>query len=171
MELGAIYRSTVGVVFLGTPHRGSDKAGLAQIVQEVAKLALRKPNEKLLKNLERESDVLEHQRKSFASVSEKMSLRCLFEEKPTGIGIVSLAGPSTPFVGVSRFMDSIDIIIQIVPESSACIDGFNVKTNSIPANHMEMCKFASDSDLGYQRVFFHLHSLLRDARQHSTFSE
>ena len=170
MELGAIYRSTVGVVFLGTPHRGSDKVGLAQIVQEVAKLALRKPNEKLLKNLERESDVLEHQRKSFASVSEKMSLRCLFEEKPTGIGIVSLAGPTTLF-WASRSTDSIDIIIQIVPESSACIDGFNVKTNSIPATHMEMCKFASDSDLGYQRIFFHVHSLLRDARQHSTFSE
>ena len=75
-------------MFLGTPHCGSGKAGLAHIVAEVANLSLRNPDEKILRTLEREPDVLEHQRKSPASISEKIPLHCLFEEKPIGVGVV-----------------------------------------------------------------------------------
>lgn len=89
MRLGEIYNCTAGVIFLGTPHRGSGKTGFAEIVANVARVALRQPNDKLVRNLEEDSDVLERQRKSFASISETLSLVCLFEEKPTGIGLVS----------------------------------------------------------------------------------
>jgi len=86
---GAIYNCTNGVVFLGTPHRGSDQTGFADIVSRIAKVAWRQPSHHLVRNLEVDSDVLERQRKSFASISEKMSLACLYEELPTGIGVVS----------------------------------------------------------------------------------
>lgn len=77
LSLGSIFKFTSGVVFLGTPHRGSEKTGLGQIVAKIAVLALRQPNDKLLKNLEKDSDVLERQRRSFASISENFPVVCL----------------------------------------------------------------------------------------------
>lgn len=90
LSLGAIYSCTKGVVFLGTPHRGSDKVGLADIISCVAKVALRQPSHHLIRILAENSDILERQRSSFASISERMSLVCLYEEIPTGIGLVGL---------------------------------------------------------------------------------
>jgi hypothetical protein len=88
--LGAIYKCTKGIVFLGTPHRGSDKAGLGQLVSGIAKLAFRQPNPHLLGTLEQDSDVLEHQRNSFGSISSKLLLVCIYEEEPTSTGMVSI---------------------------------------------------------------------------------
>lgn len=87
-NLGSIFKFTSGVIFYGTPHRGSEKTGLGQIVAKIAALTLRQPNDKLLKNLEKDSDVLERQRRSFASISKNLSVVCLWEEKPMSIGIV-----------------------------------------------------------------------------------
>jgi hypothetical protein len=54
----------------------------------VAKAVWRQPNEHLISLLEKESAILEKQRKSFASISKDFSLVCLYEELPTKIGIV-----------------------------------------------------------------------------------
>ena len=150
-ELGAIYASTKGVVFFGTPHRGSPQTGLAQIVANVAKITLRRPNEKLVRNLSEDSDVLERQRRSFASIAEQLSLVCLWEELPTGVGVVSL--PTSPKEALANSS-------QIVSETSACIDGFNVRTNSIPKNHMDMCKFQDVNELGFKRAYGHIARLV-----------
>ena len=83
-----IFKCTSGVVFFGTPHRGSGTAGLGHLVAGIAKIAMRQPNSHLINSLDQESDVLEHQRASFASISSKMSLVCLYEEEPISIGIV-----------------------------------------------------------------------------------
>jgi hypothetical protein len=45
-------------------------------------------NSKLLQALEKDSPVLEEQRRSFASISNKMRIVCAYEEKPMPIGIV-----------------------------------------------------------------------------------
>ena len=88
--LGSVHENTCGVMFLGTPHRGSHMATQAHIVVKLAGLAWRQPNARLLRTLEEESDVLEGQRKSFDSVTEKLPIACLYEEKPTaGFGMVS----------------------------------------------------------------------------------
>ena len=52
---------------------------------------------------------------------------------------------------------------KIVPGASASIDGFMVKTSSVPANHLSMCKFADSSDIGYQRVSGHIVSFVQAA--------
>jgi hypothetical protein len=56
-------------------------------------VALRQPNDKLVRNLAEDSDVLERQRISFTSISKEMRLVCLHEELPTGIGIVGFSLP------------------------------------------------------------------------------
>lgn len=81
------------MVFFGTPHRGSGKAGLAQLVATAARFAYGQPNSKLIDNLKRDSDVLEQQRKSFASITNSMPLVCFVEQNPTKIGMVSRTFP------------------------------------------------------------------------------
>ena len=67
-------------------------------MSSIAKVALRQPNEKLVRNLAEESDVLERQRISFTSISKEMRLVCLHEELPTGIGIVSFSHFPIPYI-------------------------------------------------------------------------
>ncbi|KAG7284892.1 hypothetical protein NEMBOFW57_009507 [Staphylotrichum longicolle] len=141
-QLGAVYPCTKGIVFLGTPHRGSDLIPYGHIVAKVAKLLLRDPNERLISLLESESPILERQRKSFASINKDIGLACVIEELPTALGIV-------------------------VPEWSATIDGFNVKHQQVLANHMDMCKFANREEVGYRRVVFLLNNILRRKFQRS----
>ncbi|KAG4432473.1 hypothetical protein IFR05_012039 [Cadophora sp. M221] len=113
-RLGAIIESTAGVVFIATPHNGSEAAPLAKLVANAAEAAWRRPNKKLLRNLSQESDVLEAQRGSFASVSRELQIRCIYEELPT-----------------MGFM--------IVPEYSAVMVGFNSRKIGIRANHHDVC--------------------------------
>lgn len=59
---------------------------------------------------------------------------------------------------------------QIVPERSACIDGFRVKTASIPKDHSEMCKYSDRKDIGYQRTSDYILDLLDKAKDAQTSS-
>jgi len=52
-----------------------------------------------------------------------------------------------------------------VPERSACIDGFRVKTASIPKNHSDMCKFENRNEIGYQRTSDYILNLLDKAQE------
>jgi hypothetical protein len=59
------YPSTRGIIFCGTPHRGSDKVSFGEMVAKVANASLRQPNTQLLETLRRDSDVV---RKTEATV-------------------------------------------------------------------------------------------------------
>jgi len=89
-KLGLIHSCTKGVVFLGTPHRGSDKKGLIDIVSGIMKLSMHNANTQLLASLLPESQFLEEQRDLFNGVGKDFPLKCLFEEYPTNGGMVSL---------------------------------------------------------------------------------
>lgn len=66
-ELKDVVKSTVGVIFLGTPHRGSPElASLAEVVRTVAGLTLRMDsNPTLIRALGLDSPELELSRESF----------------------------------------------------------------------------------------------------------
>ncbi|KFY59535.1 hypothetical protein V496_05647 [Pseudogymnoascus sp. VKM F-4515 (FW-2607)] len=142
LSLGDIYRHTKGVIFLGTPHRGSDKTDFANIIASVAKFSLRQPNKQLIRALSPDSDVLENQREQFTTITRETPIVCIREELPTAIGM-------------------------IVPEYSASMDGFNVRKDSIPANHMDITKFLSPQDIGYRRILGHIVSLVEGAKGHA----
>jgi hypothetical protein len=93
-------------VFMGTPHWGSSHAKLAELVANIAKVAFwQHPNRKLVKALMQDSDLLERNRKSFASVSEKLRIGSFFEEKGFGtMGLVSLRR-STSGVALTYYLD------------------------------------------------------------------
>lgn len=92
IDLGYIYKYTRGLLFLGTPHRGSEQTGFADIIAKVASVALRQPNKKLIAILRQDSDVLEGQRSSFSAISKELPIACIYETVPMmGIGMVSPA--------------------------------------------------------------------------------
>ncbi|KFY81438.1 hypothetical protein V500_11415 [Pseudogymnoascus sp. VKM F-4518 (FW-2643)] len=136
LSLGEIYHNTKGAIFLGTPHRGSDKTDYANIITNVAKFSFRQPNKQLVGVLSPDSDVLENQREQFTTITQKTPIVCIREELPTAIGM-------------------------IVPEFSASTDGFNIRKDSIPANHMDMTKFSKPQDIGYRRISGHIVSLVQ----------
>jgi hypothetical protein len=53
---------------------------------------------------------------------------------------------------------------QIVGESSAVIDGFNVRKASIQANHIDVCKFGSRDDYGYKKVTGFILDILEEGK-------
>jgi hypothetical protein len=92
-------------IFLGTPHRGSDKAKLASIVTTMSKI-FRRPNEKLIEVLETDSQFLEQQSRAFSTISSSISLTCITEEYPvTGIGRAS-SPPMAEAAAILRFPTS-----------------------------------------------------------------
>ncbi|OCK75102.1 hypothetical protein K432DRAFT_309307, partial [Lepidopterella palustris CBS 459.81] len=89
-NLGKIYSCTNGVMFFGTPHRGSTTTSLARLVANVAKIAFKQPNNNRRHVIDQDQNTLERQSKSFAVISTDMILVSIFEERPTHhAGIVS----------------------------------------------------------------------------------
>jgi hypothetical protein len=53
-----VRNATIGIIFFGTPHRGSDKAVYSKVLANVAQTMTRKPPARLLSALQTNSDVL-----------------------------------------------------------------------------------------------------------------
>ncbi|KAK7688526.1 hypothetical protein QCA50_008064 [Cerrena zonata] len=135
-DQGQIYKCTTGVIFLGTPHRGSEKASLAQIFTNMVKLTGKQPNNAILQALKRGSQILEEQRNNFASISANMRVVCAYEEYESGA------------------------LGMIVPKDSAVVDGREVEQIGIPADHKNVCKFLDAQSVGYRRVLHQVRSCL-----------
>ncbi|CAL8576544.1 hypothetical protein XPA_002420 [Xanthoria parietina] len=86
-RLKDITPSTFGVCFLGTPHRGSQSASLGKIAFEVTRVMTRRPNTRLLRGLERNSETLEQIGDTFAQTmlnsETKLRVYSFREEKET----------------------------------------------------------------------------------------
>lgn len=74
---------------MATPHRGSDTVPFAKLLQTAAAWTWRQPNKDLLNVLERNSSDLFQQLRNFTTISEGLSLVCLYESEPTSLGMVS----------------------------------------------------------------------------------
>jgi hypothetical protein len=141
-----IFAKTIGIIFMGTPHRG----GL-----EEAKFSLRLGNDhfKLLQTLRVNSDTLEDQQKDFITISSGISVVCMREELPTRGRLVSCLLQSRAHLHL------LIVPPQIVPRGSASFYGNNVCHESIHENHVDMVKFASNQDNGYQKILYHIKRL------------
>ena len=136
-----IIRNTVGIIFLGTPHRGSDAAKWATIATNLAKLLRKDHNDKLIEALSRGSSVLETLQSTFSNTSlcERFAFWTFSEER------------EYPQIG------------KIVEDDSAVLYYKRETRSSIPANHSDMCKFGAVNETGFKRVVHAIKSLLRVA--------
>src|SRR5277367_4449609 len=124
-----------GILFLGTPHRGSKSASIGRMAYQITKAAARRPNEKLLQALERNSDTLEQINNSFLQTLEEhqnIAISSFREEKET-----------------RKFLFFSTIVVEA---DSARIGLAREELNSIPADHRNMAKLSSLEDVGFKRA-------------------
>lgn len=130
-----VVESTQGIIFLGTPHKGSSVASYGKIAFQLAKIfAFQSANTKLLQALEKNSETLDRITTAFyETLSKHRSLRIVsfFEEKETRRGVFGT---------------------RIVPPDCARIGHVHEEWGGIPANHRHMAKFKSDKDTGFKKV-------------------
>jgi protein SERAC1 len=84
-QFGRILPATRGIIFLGTPHRGSDIVSLAKVVAFIAQVTLHNTSDKLIRDLERDSEVLDRIRDNFSHILDRrtFSVWSFIEELPT----------------------------------------------------------------------------------------
>ncbi|KAL2065167.1 hypothetical protein VTL71DRAFT_4308 [Oculimacula yallundae] len=131
-----IYTSTKGIIFLGTPHRGSDAAGWGLMATTFAKLALQGANKKILETLKPDNSLLEHLRKVFLEMLEdrKFNIHSFYEQ-------VALTGAP----GLQNQV--------VVSKDSAAVGHARAETVAgIDKNHLEMCRFSGFGDNNYVAI-------------------
>ncbi|KAI0420903.1 Alpha/Beta hydrolase protein [Xylaria grammica] len=129
-----ILLSTRGIAFLGTPHAGADLERFATAVANIVSL-VKKPNRRLLQVLNRNSETLANIKNGFLTMVNRrledglkpIKLHAFIEEQPVDF-----------------------LRCRVVEPDSARIPGHGF--DAIPANHMDMTKFRTVSDIGYKRV-------------------
>ncbi|TLS25043.1 hypothetical protein PpBr36_07291 [Pyricularia pennisetigena] len=134
MELvnyGDILDSTVGIVFMGTPHRGSDLASWGLVLTSLINTASLGTglNKELLKTLKANSEMLAGISSQFVHRATPLKIRTFTEQQ------------------VERPLTTL-----VVPESSAIIGLPNEIVLPLNANHRSMCRFASSDSDNYKIV-------------------
>ncbi|KAI1448548.1 hypothetical protein F5Y02DRAFT_373872 [Annulohypoxylon stygium] len=142
-----ILSSTQAVIFLGTPHRGSPGfASIAEVVRNFGSTIFRfDSNEIMIRALGIDAPELELSRESFISQWSRLqfTVKTFQEALPiSGVGIGHLNK-------------------KVVPDISSTLDDVREHAETIPANHMDMCRYSSRTDPSYQKVGRELERLAR----------
>ncbi|KAI9823464.1 MAG: hypothetical protein M1832_002475 [Thelocarpon impressellum] len=124
----AVGASTVGVIFAGTPHRGSNSAVWASIANNVAKYALNDQNDKVVDALRRGSETLERLQYNFSPILPDLKVFTLLEDHR-----YSKAG-------------------KVVDDDSATLGSVNERQRTIPADHIGMRYRSSTSSLNLTNI-------------------
>ncbi|KAJ6780463.1 hypothetical protein PWT90_01829 [Aphanocladium album] len=140
-EYLSIAESTIGVLFMGTPHRGSRAASWGALIATLAPPGI-VTEDRLLRDLKALSDSQADRLRDFSHwlFSESVQVVCAFEQLVTDYS--SRVGVVGKLLGIREL---------IVPESSACIDGH--EKLSLRANHLKINKFYGADDPSFKLVY------------------
>ncbi|KAK2602895.1 hypothetical protein N8I77_009397 [Diaporthe amygdali] len=153
-EFQDIIRSTHTIVFLGTPHRGSPGlASTADVVRRVAGAVLRfDSHDSILRSLGIDAPELELSRESFVAQWRKFQFAVkTFQEAHALVGVK---------LGLLNE--------KVVPDISSSLDDPREHAETIPANHLDMCKYYGPSDPGYQKVGGELAKIVKQIKRQDT---
>ncbi|EXJ96106.1 hypothetical protein A1O1_01232 [Capronia coronata CBS 617.96] len=134
-NMHSIYVSTFGLLFLGTPHDGSTKAGIAsstrRIVDVMVPSKLCDTDGQLLEALKPGSEALKNITDLFVPLMKKFRIYFFWEQEKTDLHVTN---------------------DYIVTESSAApiLDG--TERCGLPYDHRNLCRFESRTSPGYRVV-------------------
>lgn len=144
-NLKNVFPSTRGIIFMGTPHAGSD---LTKFGKNLAKLLniVRNTNSAILGPLQKGSDELTGVQQQFQQLAfehrDNLEIFCFYESKAVvGVGV-------------------------IVPQYSATLSQYS--NQSIAANHLDMTKFSGTNDDGYQSVLCEVRNMIEGMNSSNT---
>jgi hypothetical protein len=136
LEHKKIDLSAYGILFLGTPHQGSDGASLATLLLNVQSI-FRQTNNAIVKQIRKDSDALQRQLSQYLPISANFETKFFYETYRTTL------------------VDGIKLLI--VPKSSAIVPGaMNVEPIPINKDHVNIAKFASANDEDFKTISSHL---------------
>ncbi|KAK2034338.1 lipa and NB-ARC domain-containing protein [Colletotrichum zoysiae] len=134
-DVRSIFISTYGIIFLGTPHTGSDIAAWGLVLQRMADaIAPRKVFESesvLLKTLKKDNETLENINNHFLDVYQRFQIHMAHENHKTDV-------------------KGTKMIVVDAKSASPQLPG--VTYYGVEATHSGMCKFNSPSAPGYRNV-------------------
>ncbi|KAI9462626.1 hypothetical protein F5148DRAFT_1286402 [Russula earlei] len=136
-EYSALRDVAIGVIFLGTPHRGSPHANLARILVNIARISFRANAKQLLATLEKDSANLMDLSHSFREISSKMRLGSFCEQLP-----MKLPG---------KFLTTLDLGL-IIDQWSATLEVIGELVIPVNRDHMTIAKYANAGDEVYKLV-------------------
>ncbi|KAL8858372.1 MAG: hypothetical protein Q9178_005053 [Gyalolechia marmorata] len=134
-HLRSIFVSTYGILFLGTPHHGSDVAQWGNRLEWICSVMLPKKvmdsQSQLIDALKTNNETLQNIDRQFIQILSRFHIYFFHEGKPTNLK------------GTLKF---------IVDETSASPTVQDVERAVIQADHSHMCKFESESAPGFDLV-------------------
>jgi hypothetical protein len=145
-HLRSVYVSTYGILFLGTPHNGSDIAKWGTMLESICSTVLPKKffdsSPQLVESLKTNNETLQNINRLFVDFIERFHIYFFHEAKPTDLK------------GTRKF---------IVDEDSAAPTISGVERMGIEADHSHMCKFESENSPGYESVYDAIDRYSREA--------
>ncbi|KAI9738429.1 MAG: hypothetical protein M1834_008932 [Cirrosporium novae-zelandiae] len=134
-HLRSIYLSTYGILFLGTPHKGSDMAKWGAMLESICRVSmptsLVHSQPQLLEALKSNNETLQNIDRLFVDMMSRYHIFFFHEAKPSSLKIGK------------KF---------IVEEDSAAPTLEGVERMGIEADHSHMCKFDDVDSPGYEAV-------------------
>ncbi|KAH8692638.1 hypothetical protein BGW36DRAFT_302398 [Talaromyces proteolyticus] len=134
-HLRSIYVSTFGILFLGTPHTGSDVAKWGLLLQKICSAVFPKrfldTSPQLVEALKSNNETLQNINRLFNDAFSRFHIYFFHETKPLDMK------------GTREF---------IVDEASAAPDIEGAERMGIEADHSSMVKFEDDSSPGFEAV-------------------
>jgi len=134
-HLRSVFVSTYGILFLGTPHKGSDIAEWGSRLEWICGAVMPKKfvdtQPQLVEALKKDNETLQNIDRQFIQLTSRFHIYFFHESKPTNLK------------GTLRF---------IVDEESASPNIQDVERAGIQADHSHMCKFESDNGPGFDLV-------------------
>lgn len=80
----SIYMSTLGLLFLGTPHQGGQGASLGKIVAHIGSLVTY-TSSNMIRHLIEHSEFLQQQQSQYAMIATDFPTVCFYETRPMSI--------------------------------------------------------------------------------------
>ena len=134
-HLRSVFVSTYGILFLGTPHKGSDLADWGSRLESICSAILPRKlidtQPQLVDALKTHNETLQNIDRQFIQLVSRFHIYFFHEGKPTDLK------------GTLRY---------IVNEESASPNIQDVERASIQQDHSHMCKFEDDSAPGFDLV-------------------